>query len=107
MGGRFQHAPTTLGESGEFASAYHIKVAVVDKKPLWLSSGNWQSSNQPPFDPFGDDELPASFHRKYNREHHVVIENAALAKMFAGFLEYDFTRASEAPAELRRPHLIS
>lgn len=107
LGGRFQHAMTTLGEQGEFASAYHIKVAVIDKKRVWLSSGNWQSSNQPPFDPFSDDELPEGFHRIYNREHHVVIDNAALAKTFASYLDYDFSRASAAiDFAIRAPELF-
>ena len=30
-----------------FPSAYHIKVAVRDSTELWLSSGNWNNSNQP------------------------------------------------------------
>jgi len=95
LGGRFQHALTSIGKDGEFASAYHIKVIVADKKRFWLSSGNLQSSNQPPFDPLNDDELPPNFQRSYNREHHVVIENADLAEIFAGFLEYDFQRATD------------
>lgn len=103
LGGRFQHALTTLGKEGEFASAYHIKVIVADKKRFWLSSGNLQSSNQPHFDPFSDDELPTSFHRKYNREHHVIIENSELAKTFAGFLEYDFARATDQPFDFGPP----
>lgn len=30
-----------------FPTAYHIKVAVRDGKSVWLSSGNWNNSNQP------------------------------------------------------------
>src|SRR5262245_42414667 len=37
---------------GLWASAYHIKVAVRDGNAVWLSSGNWQSSNQPAVHPF-------------------------------------------------------
>jgi len=37
--------------NGWVASSYHIKVAVRDDEAAWLSSGNWQSSNQPPADP--------------------------------------------------------
>ena len=76
---------------------------MIDKKRFWLSSGNWQSSNQPPFDPFSDDELPEGFHRNYNREHHVVIENATLAKTFAGYLQHDFAQASAAPVDFATP----
>src|SRR5262249_21458807 len=30
-----------------YPNAYHIKVAVQDGKKFWISSGNWQNSNQP------------------------------------------------------------
>ncbi|HEV2292274.1 MAG TPA: phospholipase D-like domain-containing protein, partial [Tepidisphaeraceae bacterium] len=104
LGERFRYAHTTTGASGEFASAYHIKVAVADRARLFLSSGNWQSSNQPPFDPLNEPEdLPPSFHRKYNREHHVVIENPSLARTFAAYLEHDFERASRAAPEFAAP----
>ena len=48
---RFEKTWATLiskkNPDGLFASAYHIKVAVRDGNTFWLSSGNWQSSNQP------------------------------------------------------------
>src|SRR5262249_62292466 len=54
-GTRFEWAPASLGANGLFASAYHIKVAVwgdsgrgSQASLFWLSSGNWQSSNQAP-----------------------------------------------------------
>ncbi len=52
---RFKWAPASLGAHGLFASAYHIKVAVWgdgdnDASLFWLSSGNWQSSNQDPIE---------------------------------------------------------
>jgi hypothetical protein len=34
-----------------YPSAYHIKVAVRDSLAFWLSSGNWNNSNQPDADP--------------------------------------------------------
>jgi hypothetical protein len=34
-----------------FNTAYHTKVAVADGKRFWLSSGNWQHSNQPELSP--------------------------------------------------------
>src|SRR5262245_43211215 len=53
---RFELAWATLVSKahpdGLWASAYHIKVAVRDGKTVWLSSGNWQSSNQPDVHPF-------------------------------------------------------
>jgi len=37
-----------------FPNAYHIKVAVRDGDTFWLSSGNWNNSNQPDIDPVTD-----------------------------------------------------
>ena len=95
-GARFRHAFARVGAGQTFASAYHIKVAVRDDKAIWLSSGNWQSSNQPEFDLLDADadrgEIP-----HYNREWHLVIENAPLAKRFQRFLDYDFETALSAP----------
>ncbi len=56
MGDRFKMSWATLVSKahpdGQWASAYHIKVAVRDGETFWLSSGNWQSSNQPDVHPF-------------------------------------------------------
>jgi hypothetical protein len=71
--------------------AYHIKVAVADSKRVWLSSGNWQSSNQAPFDFEEPDALPPFPLTRYNRDYHVVVRNAALAKCYEKFIEYDAT----------------
>ena len=63
---RFEQTWATLvskkNPDGLFASAYHIKVAVRDGNAFWLSSGNWQSSNQPNVHPFVDhpETLPAA-----------------------------------------------
>ena len=70
---RFEQTWATLvskaNPDGLFASAYHIKVAVRDSSAFWLSSGNWQSSNQPNVHPFAKNpgKLPPQFQRKYNR----------------------------------------
>src|SRR5262249_10343164 len=48
LGQNFVMQWADVAQSGSlWASAYHIKVAVRDSKAFWLSSGNWQSSNQP------------------------------------------------------------
>ena len=74
---RFEMAWATLKTSthpdGLWASAYHIKVAVRDGKTVWLSSGNWQSSNQPDIHPFADppeapDRLPAEVQPRLPRD---------------------------------------
>lgn len=78
--------------NGLFASAYHIKVAVRDSTTFWLSSGNWQSSNQPNVHPFADhpDKLPPQFQRRYNRDYHAIIENEKLAQIFESYIKRDF-----------------
>lgn len=90
---RFENAFARVGAGRTFASAYHIKVAVRDRKAFWLSSGNWQSSNQPDID-FFDTDADVALIPRFNREWHVVVENAALAKAFQVYLEHDFKTAS-------------
>jgi hypothetical protein len=95
-GERFETAFARTGAGRTFASAYHIKVAVRDDEAIWLSSGNWQSSNQPPvnfLDPTADSKLMTL----YNREWHAVVESPALADTFQRYLRGDFETASNAP----------
>lgn len=98
---RFKWAEASLGAAGLFASAYHIKVAVwsdrgaggrLSDKMFWLSSGNWQSSNQAPIDKTVDqiDQLRWDDIADYNREWHAVVEHAGLAATFRNHLEQDF-----------------
>ena len=96
-GERFENSFAHVGTGQTFASAYHIKVAVRDKKAFWLSSGNWQSSNQPDID-FMDTDADVSLIARFNREWHVVVENPPLAKAFQVFLEHDF-RTARAPLD--------
>src|SRR6185436_4278080 len=93
-GARFDSAFAHVGSGQTFASAYHIKVGVRDKSAFWLSSGNWQSSNQPDID-FLADDADRKLIAKFNREWHVVIENAELAKIFQTYLEGDLKTAKE------------
>jgi len=90
LGGKFRNAWVKIGlVNGWVASSYHIKVAVQDKSSFWLSSGNWQSSNQPNADP-----LKKPWDRKwlsaYNREWHAIVEHAGLAADFEKYLLHDF-----------------
>jgi phospholipase D-like protein len=89
---RFATTFAQVGKNRTFASAYHIKVAVRDREATWLSSGNWQSSNQPPMD-FADPAVDRTLMRRYNRDWHVVVENAALAETFRRYLRHDFETA--------------
>lgn len=100
LGKRFLYAKAALGSGGLFATAYHIKVAVwTDRLPgnkkedkvFWLSSGNWQSSNQQPLD-IAVDEIPGLGFETvadYNREYHAVVEHEGLAGTFRAHLEQD------------------
>ncbi len=96
MQSRFETTWATLSSKanpqGLFASAYHIKVAVRDGTAFWLSSGNWQSSNQPDVHPFvaRPKELPAGFQRKYNRDYHAIIKNEKLASIYQFYIKRDF-----------------
>jgi V8-like Glu-specific endopeptidase len=78
--------------TGWVATSYHIKVAVRDQKAFWLSSGNWQSSNQPDADPFNENPQRRSWLTGYNRDWHVVIEHEGLAQVFETYLQNDFDR---------------
>jgi hypothetical protein len=96
-GNRFKWAPASLGAHGLFASAYHIKVAVwgdgdSDASLFWLSSGNWQSSNQDPIDVAvkAIGQVNADQVEGYNREWHAVVTHKGLAKTFRNHLEQDF-----------------
>jgi hypothetical protein len=97
---RFKFAWATLVSKahpdGLWASAYHIKVAVRDSSVVWLSSGNWQSSNQPDVHPFvpNPEKLPAGFQRKYNRDYHAIINNKRLSAIYEGYIRRDFDLAS-------------
>ena len=118
MRNRFEHAWATFKTAkrpdGLWASAYHIKVAVRDGKAGWLSSGNWQSTNQPNVHLFGDgadpdQPLPDGFPREYNREYHAIFESNTLAAIFEQYIRRDFelcaAQAGE-PVEFAAPDLF-
>ncbi|MFN0007229.1 MAG: phospholipase D-like domain-containing protein [Planctomycetota bacterium] len=88
-GARFKWAPASLGAQGLFPSAYHIKVAVWDDRTFWLSSGNWQSSNQAPINARVEDVTWEDV-ADYNREWHAIVEHAGLAATFRNHLEQDY-----------------
>jgi serine protease AprX len=72
-----------------FPNAYHIKVAVRDGRTLWLSSGNWNNSNQPDIDPVDDPAAAAPLLAKCDRDWHVVVEHAGLAATFQAYIRHD------------------
>jgi hypothetical protein len=110
---------TTLGDKLQFAwalvrsdplaaqwiypTAYHIKVAVRDGTSFWLSSGNWNNSNQPDIDPWADPATAQSVARRSDRDWHVVVENKTLSNVFEQFLLNDrevAARSESAQASL-------
>jgi hypothetical protein len=77
-----------------FPSAYHIKVAVRDSSVFWLSSGNWNNSNQPAIDPTKVlNAQVTAIAKKSDRDWHVIVENTELARAFEAFLSRDFQMA--------------
>ncbi|HKG85943.1 MAG TPA: phospholipase D-like domain-containing protein [Beijerinckiaceae bacterium] len=91
-----------------FNTAYHTKVAVADGKRFWLSSGNWQHSNQPEISPLTKPaDVPEM--KKRNREWHVIVDHQGLADMFERFIEYDRRQSKpfdNIPKKLRQVDLF-
>jgi hypothetical protein len=107
LGTRFEFTPASIsGRNKLFHSAYHIKVAVLSEetaaglsdKAFWLSSGNWQSSNQAPLvKPVS--QLTFGDVRDYNREWHAIVESPTLAGVFRRHLQQDFLDNRAASGE--------
>jgi len=81
-----------------YPNAYHIKVAVRDDDTLWLSSGNWNNSNQPEIDP-SDLSAALKIAKVHDRDWHVVATNKRLADTFRTYLQHDFTVAAGHQAD--------
>ncbi len=73
-----------------YPTAYHIKVAVKDSRSFWLSSGNWNNSNQPDVDPVNDPGEVGNVLTRSDRDWHVIVEHAGLAQIYEAFLRHDF-----------------
>ncbi len=84
-----------------FPNAYHIKVAVKDGKIFWLSSGNWNNSNQPDINPFADQADKSKINpiaKKSDRDWHAIVSHAGLAATFEAYLQNDLKVATELQA---------
>jgi phosphatidylserine/phosphatidylglycerophosphate/cardiolipin synthase-like enzyme len=68
-----------------FPYAYHIKVIVRDNSAVWLSSGNLNRSNEP------DLGHPPTTE---DRDWHVIVEDAGLARTFVAYLDFDYRTAA-------------
>jgi hypothetical protein len=88
-----------------FPTAYHIKVAVRDSTSMWLSSGNWNNSNQPDIDPVtnaGD----ATAARDGDRDWHVVVDHPKLASTFEAYVLNDLQVAAAHDATPKAAALL-
>jgi len=82
-----------------FPTAYHIKVAVKDGSLVWLSSGNWNDSNQPDVAAGASPgDVSRSVLSHSDRDWHVIVENSALATTFDQYIKNDFAIAAENQA---------
>jgi phosphatidylserine/phosphatidylglycerophosphate/cardiolipin synthase-like enzyme len=104
LGDRFKVAYPKLGPAnGIFGTSYHIKVAVRDGETFWLSSGNWQSSNQPEVSPAADSSTSWSVLNTYNREWHVIVVHSELASVFETYIQHDYQLSKQAAFEEMPP----
>jgi hypothetical protein len=78
-----------------YPSSYHIKVAVRDGMAFWLSSGNWNNSNQPDIDPLKNPAAAKPIVKDSDRDWHVIVEHPGLAATFEAFLKHDFEVAAQ------------
>lgn len=94
IGNKFKHVWASVrGPQRLIPNSYHIKVASRDGEEVWISSGNWKSSNQP------EDPTTSNLLQEFNREWHAIIKNDRLATLFQKYIEYDFRQATKFPLE--------
>lgn len=74
-----------------YPTAYHIKVVVRDGDSFWLSSGNFNVSNQPNL--AVNDPKRGSL-AKADRDWHLIVTDAAMAQLFEAFIQNDFRVAA-------------
>ena len=97
LGTHYSCSVILCGPSRRFPSAYHPKVAVQDDKRFWLSSGNWSPHSQPQIDPIGDPASAVGMYAIGNRDWHLVIDDAPLAKLFERYILHDKAAADGDP----------
>ncbi|WP_051663912.1 phospholipase D-like domain-containing protein [Dyadobacter crusticola] len=102
LGPKFRNAWVRIGtKNGWVPSSYHIKTAVRDGKSIFLSSGSWQSSNQPDLDKL-ENATQSYLLKTYNRDWHVLVENEQIAATYEKFLLHDYENNKQTtikPAE--------
>ena len=89
-----------------FPAAYHIKVAVADRSAFFLSSGNFNSTNQPDLNPLHAlTSIQKMELRKSDRDWHVIVEHAGLSGMFEDLILRDFKQATPGQQPAQPPNL--
>lgn len=101
LGSNFQEAwalvrSNRMVQQWIFPSAYHIKVAVSDSARTWLSSGNWNNSNQPDIDPWQDRGHADEVAKDSDRDWHVILDSPELSALFEAYLKNDYQAAAAA-----------
>ena len=81
-----------------YPNAYHIKVAVRSDGKVWLSSGNWNTSNQPVIDLANRDGAIATA-KVSDRDWHVLADSPTLAQVFRAILQADCALAAQHQRE--------
>jgi PLD-like domain len=71
-----------------FPNAYHIKVAVRPDDVMWLSSGNWNTSNQPEID-LSDRGAAIEVAKQSDRDWHLIARSPSLSNVFREYLNED------------------
>jgi hypothetical protein len=99
LGNRFRSAwaltnADRMATAWIYPNAYHIKVAVRDDGVFWLSSGNWNNSNQPQID-LSDPAAASKTAAASDRDWHVIATCPTLADTFRQFLQNDYAVASQ------------
>jgi hypothetical protein len=80
-----------------YPNAYHIKVAVRPDDVMWLSSGNWNTTNQPQID-LSDRDAAIEIAKQSDRDWHVIAHSPSLAHVFRAYLLNDNAVAREGQA---------
>lgn len=91
----FERIVAPAGASGLMSDSYHIKVTVRQDDTFWLSSGNWKDRTSQPIVTQEQRDRASIDDIRGNREWHVVIKNATLAKRLRNHLKQDFKRAEQ------------
>jgi PLD-like domain len=104
LGSNFQEAwalarSNRMVDKWIYPSAYHIKVAVSDAASTWLSSGNWNNSNQPDIDPWKDRTGADEVAKNSDRDWHVIIDNPKVSELFEAYLKNDYQVAAGAAGD--------